>query len=92
LFNCFNARSDTASAWHGLFSNRWLWGAVALSALLQVAVVELGTLNLAFGTVPLPVAQWGVCVVIASGVLWFSELRKGLRRARPGRMPAETCA
>lgn len=37
LFNCFNARSETASARHGLFANRWLWGALMLSALLQAA-------------------------------------------------------
>ncbi|WP_338415055.1 cation-translocating P-type ATPase [uncultured Sphaerotilus sp.] len=81
LFNCFNARSETASAFRGLFANHWLWGAVLLSGLLQVAVVEVGALNLAFGTVPMPAAQWGLCVAIASGVLWFSELRKAIRRA-----------
>jgi Ca2+-transporting ATPase len=81
LFNCFNARSETDSAFRGLFANRWLWGAVLLSGLLQVAVVEVGVLNLAFGTVPMPAAQWGLCVAIASGVLWFSELRKGIRCA-----------
>ncbi len=76
LFNCFNARSETASAFSALFTNHWLWGAVALSAALHVAVVHLPFLNLAFGTMPLSASQWGVCVVLASGVLWFSELRK----------------
>ncbi len=85
LFNCFNARSETASAFTGLFSNRWLWGAVAVSAGLQVAVIHLPLLNLAFGTVPLSAAQWGLCMVMASGVLWFSELRKLGRRAWLGR-------
>lgn len=81
LFNCFNARSESASAFSRLFANRWLWGAVALSAVLQVAVVHLPFLNAAFGTVPLTLEQWGVCVAMASGVLWFSELRKMLGRA-----------
>jgi Ca2+-transporting ATPase len=80
LFNCFNARSATTSAFRAAFSNRWLWAAVALSAALQVAVVHLPLLNLAFGTVPLSAGQWGVCVAMASGVLWFSEARKLLRR------------
>ncbi|MBC7171566.1 MAG: cation-translocating P-type ATPase, partial [Polyangiaceae bacterium] len=31
LFNCFNARSETTSAFHHLFVNPWLWGAVLLS-------------------------------------------------------------
>ena len=34
-----NARSADASAFDGLFRNRWLWGAILLSLLLQVAVV-----------------------------------------------------
>lgn len=80
LFNCFNARSESASAFRAAFSNHWLWAAVALSAALQVAVVHLPFLNLAFGTVPLSASQWGVCVAMASGVLWFSEGRKLLRR------------
>ena len=76
LFNCFNARSETTSAFRHLFVNPWLWGAIALSLALQVAVVHVGVLNLAFGTVPLAADQWLVCVAMASGVLWFSELRK----------------
>jgi magnesium-transporting ATPase (P-type) len=76
LFNCFNARSETRSACHGLFANRWLWATVLLSAALQVAVVHLEFLNQAFGTAPLSLAQWGVCIAMASGVLWFSELWK----------------
>jgi magnesium-transporting ATPase (P-type) len=81
LFNCFNARSAHASAFRHLFANRWLWGAVALSVLLQVAVVNVGFLNVAFGTVPLGLDQWLVCTAAASAVLWTSELRKLLLRA-----------
>jgi Ca2+-transporting ATPase len=80
LFNCFNARSSTASAFRAVFANRWLWAAVALSVALQIAVVHLPLLNLAFGTVPLSAGQWAVCVVMASAILWFSELRKLLRK------------
>ncbi len=81
LFTCFTARSENASAFVALFVNPWLWVAVALSALLQVAVVHLPFLNLAFGTAPLTLAQWGVCIAMASVVLWFSELRKLISRA-----------
>jgi magnesium-transporting ATPase (P-type) len=81
LFNCFNARSDLVSAFRGLFTNRWLWAAVALSVLLQVAVVNAGFLNVAFGTVPLTLEQWLVCVAMASVVLWLRELRKWIGRA-----------
>jgi P-type Ca2+ transporter type 2C len=80
LFQCFNSRSETVSAFKNLFSNQWLWGAVALSALLQVAVVNVPILNLAFGTVPLTLDQWITCLAMASLVLVYSELRKLVMR------------
>ncbi|MDB5770757.1 MAG: ATPase, type, partial [Burkholderia sp.] len=84
LYNCFNARSHTASAFRHLFTNRWLWGAVGVSLILQVAVVHFEFLNLAFGTVPLEPDQWLACAAMASVVLWFSELRKLWDRAVRG--------
>ena len=80
LFNCFNARSEDMSAFQHLFVNPWLWSAIALSTLLQIAVVSFGTLNVAFGTVPLELKQWLVCAAMASVVLWYSEIRKGVAR------------
>jgi len=76
LFNCLNARSDRTSALRNPFANAWLWGAIALSAGLQVAVVNSSVLNAAFRTEPLDLGQWLVCVAMASGVLWVGELRK----------------
>jgi len=83
LFNALNARSATASAFRGLFANRWLWAAIALSLALQVVVVNLPALNVAFGTVPLGPDQWAVCFGMASLVLWVTELRKRLSAPRP---------
>ena len=80
LFNCFNARSDRTSAFHRLFTNRWLWGAIALSALLQVAVVQLPFLNDAFGTTPLGLDEWLICIGLASVVLWADEAKKLVER------------
>jgi Ca2+-transporting ATPase len=84
LFNCFNARSETTSAFTHLFVNRWLWAAIGLSVLLQVAVVNFGPLNVAFGTVPLPLEQWLVCGAMGSSVLWLGEIRKWALRWRRG--------
>ena len=81
LFNCFNARSEASSAFRHLFVNRWLWGAIALAILLQVAVVHVGPLNVAFHTVPLDAGQWLTCAAMASTVLWYDELRKMGTRA-----------
>ena len=82
LFNVFNARSDERSAFVGLFTNRWLWAAAAVSMALQWAVVNVAILQRAFGTVPLSVNDWIYCVVIASAVLWFREISKLIARAR----------
>ena len=57
LFNVFNARSDDRSAFAGLFANRWLWAALALSLGLQIAVVYIPVLQAAFSTVSLGPAR-----------------------------------
>jgi magnesium-transporting ATPase (P-type) len=80
LFNCFNARSDRTSAFHHLFTNRWLWAAIAVSVLLQVAVVHLGFMNHAFRTTPLTFEDWLICIGLASVVLWADEAKKLLER------------
>ncbi|HUX71414.1 MAG TPA: cation-translocating P-type ATPase [Cellulomonadaceae bacterium] len=82
LVNCFTARSERTSAFSHLLVNPLLWGAVGLSLLLQVLVVYVPALNTAFGTSPLSLQQWLVCVGMASVVLWMSELRKVVARAR----------
>jgi Ca2+-transporting ATPase len=85
LFNVLNSRSETTSAFHRMFAGRWLWAAIVLGVLLQVAVVQVPFLQVAFGTASLDLAHWAVAVAMASSVLWFDELRKLLWRARhPG--------
>jgi magnesium-transporting ATPase (P-type) len=82
LWNCFNARSDRASFVNHLFTNPLLWGAIALSLLLQVAVVHVPLLNDAFDTTSLSAAQWAVCAALGSAVLVVGELHKLVLRAR----------
>jgi P-type Ca2+ transporter type 2C len=76
LFTVFNVRSDERSAFVGLFSNKWLWGAVLLSLLLQGAVIYIPFLQQAFSTVSLSLGDWLRCLVVASSVLWLRELSK----------------
>lgn len=80
FFNCFVARSATVSAFSHLFTNLWIWAAIGLSLLLQIAVVELRWLNVAFSTAPLSLNQWLMCTLFASALLWVSELRKWMLR------------
>jgi Ca2+-transporting ATPase len=83
LLNVFNARSEKRSAFVGLFTNRWLWGAIAFSLALQVLVLYVSPMQKAFGTVGLTALDWGRCAVAASGVLWLSEVTKLIERRRP---------
>jgi Ca2+-transporting ATPase len=82
LFNLFNARSDIDTAFRGVLANAWLWGAIALSVVLQIAVVYTPFLQNAFSTEALPASAWLRCAGIASSVLWLRELEKLLRRRR----------
>jgi Ca2+-transporting ATPase len=76
LFNVVNARSDDRSAFVGLFTNPWLWTALGVSLALQVAVVYVPFLQLAFGTVGLTTGDWVLAAIVASTVLWLRELSK----------------
>jgi P-type Ca2+ transporter type 2C len=80
LFTVFNSRSDERSAFPDLFANAWLWAAVALSLLLQAAVIYVPFLQQAFSTVALGAGDWLVCATVASSVLWLRELSKVFSR------------
>jgi len=84
LFNVFNARSDDRSAFADLFTNRWLWAAVAASLVLQAAVIYLPFLQKAFSTASLSGGDWLRCLAAASTVLWLREADKLVRRVRGG--------
>jgi calcium-translocating P-type ATPase len=82
IFNAFNARSDTVSAFVRPFQNRLLWAAVALTVALQIVVVHVPFMNRAFDTEPLDAGRWMLCLGLASTVLFADELRKLLHRGR----------
>ncbi|QPK82527.1 cation-translocating P-type ATPase [Corynebacterium qintianiae] len=80
LFNALNSRSATHSAFRNFGANHWLWAAIALAVVLQIAVVHLPFMQVAFGTAALHWKQWAVAVAMASVVLWAEELAKLARR------------
>ncbi|MGH8544372.1 MAG: cation-translocating P-type ATPase [Gammaproteobacteria bacterium] len=86
LFTVFNARSDERSAFSGMFSNEWLWGAVLLSLLLQAAVIYIPFLQQAFSTESLSAGDWLRCAAVGSSVLWLRELSKVITRTRSRRV------
>ena len=76
LFNALASRSAKQSAFVGLFSNKYLWGAIGISIALQLLVIYVPFLNTAFGTTPLPAMAWLECICLAALVLVATELRK----------------
>jgi Ca2+-transporting ATPase len=83
FFNILSARHDTRSVFHrDTLANRWLWIALAGVALLQFGVSHVGPLQRLFDTVSISSAQWLVCALVASSVLWAEEARKLIARRR----------
>jgi hypothetical protein len=68
-----------------VLARRWLLAVVGIAVLLQVAVVHVPFLNVAFGTVPLTSLQWLVCAAMASLVLWPGGARRLVRYASVNR-------
>ena len=79
MFNVLNCRSERNSLFKiGVFSNRYLIGAIAISILLQIMVIQtrLGTF---FKTTPLLLIDWIYVVLMSSTVLIFGEIIKLIR-------------
>ncbi|HEY5155634.1 MAG TPA: HAD-IC family P-type ATPase, partial [Acidimicrobiales bacterium] len=77
MFNVFNARTENESVFsRQLLSNSKLLMAVAGVVVLQVMAVTWGPLQELFGTEDLTLTQAGICLAVASTVLWLEELRK----------------
>jgi Ca2+-transporting ATPase len=82
-FNVLNCQSATRSALQlGIFRNYWLLGGLALSVVLQGAVLYWPPLSELFHTRPIPLADLLPLVAVASLVLWTEEVRKLFARAR----------
>ncbi len=59
-----------------MFRNKWLIISISIAILLQMAVVYVPFLQMAFRTVPLSLADWDI-ILIAGGLLFtVEELRK----------------
>lgn len=79
MFNVINMRSEDYSIF-SLKWNKWLIGAIALSILLQIAVVHLPAMNNIFSTTALRITDWLIAIAISSSVLIFGEAVKLFRK------------
>ncbi|MEZ5786829.1 MAG: cation-translocating P-type ATPase [Xanthobacteraceae bacterium] len=80
LFDVFNCRSRRRSAFNGVFENKWLWGAVALSLGTHILVIYLPAMQAAFRTVPLTLFDWAVVTGVAATLLITMEVAKFVLR------------
>jgi Ca2+-transporting ATPase len=67
----------------GLFSNRPLFGAVALTVVLQLATLYVPALNRIFRTEALSAGELVLCLALSSVVFVAVEIEKWVRRRRP---------
>ena len=75
----FSARSDEHTIFKlGVFRNRALVISIGLAVLLQIAVVYVPFLQIAFKTFPLTLRDWGIVVLAAGGLFALEEIRKAL--------------
>jgi len=78
-FRAFNARSDEHTVFAlGVFRNRWLVISVSIAILLQIAVIYVPFLQIAFSTVPLDIDKWGIGVLAGGSLFAVDEIRKAL--------------
>ena len=76
-FRSFNARSDEHPVYKlGLLRNRWLMATLSTAILLQIAVVYVPFLQVAFGTVPIGLDKWGIAILAGGSLFIIEELRK----------------
>lgn len=81
LTHSMNVRSITKSIFQvGVFANRYLLGAIALSAFLQVIVVLLPFLNDIFRVTPLNIEQWLIVIGSSFAIIPIVELVKVFQR------------
>lgn len=89
-FHAFNARSQMESALNKrLFSNRWLWGAIVMCVMLQIAAVYVPFLQVVLHTVPLNLEDWVLIMGLSLLPIFVVEIVKLVTRlVKPQQKPA----
>jgi P-type Ca2+ transporter type 2C len=83
LGNVMAIRSEKESLFsQGLFSNKPLLGAVALTFTLQMATIYVPFLNLIFKTTPLTFGELMITLVLSTTVFWAVEVEKWVKRKK----------
>jgi Ca2+-transporting ATPase len=73
-------RSNTVSAFRGMFTNGWLWGAFAVVSAMMWVVLEVPALKPVFHISNLAWAEWGWVLALSAAPLIFTEAAKLIAR------------
>ncbi len=73
-------RSNTVSAFRGMFNNGWLWGAFAVVSALMFAVLEIPALKPVFHISNLAWSEWTWVLVLSVAPLAITEIVKLIAR------------
>jgi magnesium-transporting ATPase (P-type) len=80
------ARSVTDSAFtFSPFSNRWLLAGIAITIVVQLAIVYHPVGNAILGTAPLPFDWWGLMILLALPGFFVIEVEKWVAKRFRGR-------
>ncbi len=86
VFYLFNVRRNRLTHYTDHFgaASRPAWIAVAIVMAAQIAYTHTPVLNTLFGSTPIGLADWGLCVLVASSVFILVEIEKAVRHRRQG--------
>ncbi len=80
-FHAFNARSQMDTIFNArLFSNKWLWGAIVMCVLLQIAAVNVPFLKQVLGTVTPTTDDWLLIIGLSLLPILIVEIVKMVNR------------
>lgn len=82
LAHLLNVRSEKQSAFKHLFTNRYLWGAMAISVCVQLIVILIPTLHPFFTVTALNAVQWVTVVLASVAPLAVVEITKAIQKSR----------
>jgi magnesium-transporting ATPase (P-type) len=80
MANAMNCRSLSQSIFTlGLFSNRWLWGAILTSIVTIILFVEVPFFQKALHTTSLSLQEWLMLSSLGLSIIVVEELRKAIQ-------------
>lgn len=86
LTHSLNVRSNDKSLFKlGVFTNGYLTGAIAVSALLQIIVIIVPYFNSIFRVTQLSLEQWGIVLAASLAIIPIVEIVKAIGNRKAGR-------